>query len=184
MSNARDLELLKRVTKQDEAAHRELFQHYHTRVFAFSMRRVRDESLAEEIVVDTFFEVWRRADTFRGESAVSTWIFGIAQFKCLLEIRKLGRGKRQSVSAVDDEILHRFADAQDPTERLEAREALAQVEELLKTLPEAQRQTVELALIKGMSYPDVAAQLGVSQKTVKTRVLRARTKLRQAPRRS
>src|SRR5439155_6832825 len=78
-----DRAVLARVVERDQAAHREIFERYYKRVLAFVRRRLGDEGLAEEVTTDVFFEVWRNAAAYRGESPVTTWIFGIANLKAL-----------------------------------------------------------------------------------------------------
>jgi len=173
-----DEELLERIRERDSAALRVLFQRYRGRVFHFVLRRLGDPSLAEEVVADVFFEVWRSAHRFRGASRPSTWIYGIAHFKAASAHRDRSRQKRASVRATNVELLHRVPDERDDGARLTAREELDLVRRVLAGLPEEQRQVIELAVIEGLPYEEVAARLGVAEGTVKTRVSRARARLR------
>jgi RNA polymerase sigma-70 factor (ECF subfamily) len=171
-----DAALLGRVRARDAAAHRLLFERYQARVYGFVQRRLRDAPLAEEVVADVFFEVWRSADRYRGDAAVPTWIFGIAHFKCL----RASRDRRRRGDLVPDraEAFDEVADERDSVESLTAREELRRVRGLVRALPEPQRETVELALIQGLEYEEVAERLGVTEATVKTRISRARAALR------
>lgn len=177
--DASDGELIDRIRSQrDSAALRTLFQRYHSRVYWFVQRRLRDANLAEEVVADVFFEVWRSAANFAGASRPSTWIFGIAHFKCVGAHRDRKRHKRASVVPTNVEALHRVADDHDAAERLESREELRLVQQAIAALPEDQRRVIELALIEGLPYDEIADRLGVPEGTVKTRVARARARLR------
>ena len=173
-----DAELLDRIREQDSAALRTLFQRYYTRVYWFVQRRLHDANLAEEVVADVFFEVWRSAHSFAGASRPSTWIFGIAHFKCVGAHRDRRRHKRASVIPTNVETLHRVADDHDVHERFAARDELRLVQEAIAVLPEEQRRVIELALIQGLPYEEIATQLQVPEGTVKTRVARARARLR------
>jgi len=173
-----DDQLLIRIREQDSAALRTLFQRYYTRVYWFVQRRLHDANLAEEVVADVFFEVWRSAHGFAGASRPSTWIFGIAHFKCVGAHRDRRRFKRAAVISTNVETLHRFADDQDTDERLAAREELRLVQQAIAALPEEQRRVIELALIQGLPYDQIAEQLQMPEGTVKTRVVRARARLR------
>ena len=177
-SGETDEELLNRIREQDSAALRTLFQRYYSRVYWFAQRRLHDTNLAEEVVADVFFEVWRSAKSFAGASRPSTWIFGIAHFKCVGAHRDRRRHKRASVISTNVETLHRFADDADTDERLAAREELRLVQQAIAALPEEQRRVIELALIQGLPYDEIAEQLQVPEGTVKTRVARARARLR------
>jgi len=174
-----DRDLVARVARQqDVAAHRVLFDRYYRRVFGMVRRRLGDDSLAEEVVADVFFEIWRAADAFRGESQVSTWIFGIAHFKTLTAIRHRASKRISKVVPTNVETLHQFAEEGDPGESHEARQALREALEAIERLPDAQKQVLELSVLEGWSYTEIAEHLGVSENTVKTRVSRARARLR------
>jgi RNA polymerase sigma-70 factor (ECF subfamily) len=173
-----DETLLERIRERDSAALRALFERYHTRVFHFAMRRLRDAGLAEEVVADVFYEVWRSVDHFQGASRPSTWIFGIANFKSAGAHRDRRRHKRAAVVPTNVESLHRIADDRDAGARLAARQELGLVRRALASLPAEQREVIELALVEGLPYEEIATRLGVAEGTVKTRVARARARLR------
>jgi RNA polymerase sigma-70 factor (ECF subfamily) len=170
--------LLARVAKGDREAFDSLYRRLYPRVFAFILRRLRDPSLAEETVVEVFFELWRNAGRFRGESRAATWIFGIAHFKCLAASRAARRSKRSAVLATESEILEAVPDSLNAEDALAARERVSQVKAVLGVLPEGQREVVELAFMEGLGYGEIAARLGVAEGTVKTRISRARSMLR------
>jgi RNA polymerase sigma-70 factor (ECF subfamily) len=169
--------LIARVARGDVAAHRQIFERYNARVASFLRRRLPDAGLCEECVSDVFFEVWRSAAAYRGESAVASWIFGIAHFKALSARRALAQGKRASVVTVADEVIERASDrpAEDP---LEARAEVRRLLRALQALPEGQRDVVKLAFLVERSYQVIADALGISEANVKTRVNRARARLR------
>jgi RNA polymerase sigma-70 factor (ECF subfamily) len=171
--------LLAGVAADDGRSLRALFRRYYPRLIAFAERRLGDSTAAEEAVGDVFVEVWRNAAGFRGESQLSTWVYGIAHYKCLAAQRARRRGKRASVVAVGDEVLARVADDTSPEEHLEAREDLRRVREAVDALPAGHKEVVELAFFEGMPYGEVAVRLGITEDTVKTRIARARTRLRQ-----
>lgn len=170
--------LLSKVSERDEAAYRDLFQRYYPRVFAFVNRRLRDSDGSEEVVSDTFFEVWRGASRFEGKSQVSTWIFGIATFKCREAQRARSRLKRSSVISTPDEQLANYPDQRDPEARLIARDELRWAKHRLDDLPDGQRKVVELTAVDGESADAVAERLSLSTGTVKSRLSRARRQLR------
>ncbi|MDJ0789353.1 MAG: sigma-70 family RNA polymerase sigma factor [Myxococcota bacterium] len=182
--DADDRALLDQVIAQDSAAFRELFQRFYPRVFAFVQARLGDPSLAEETVADVFFEVWRSASGFRGASRVSTWIFGIATYKSLEADRNRRRLKRSAVVPTNLEVLHGFADDRDEAATLEARDELRWFNELLEDLPDGQREVLQLALVEGFDNQEIAERLGVAPGTVKSRLFRARSELREAMRRT
>jgi RNA polymerase sigma-70 factor (ECF subfamily) len=173
-----DREAIARVVDQDQEAHRQIFERYYKRILAFVRRRVNDEGLAEEITTDVFFEVWRNAASYRGESPVSTWMFGIANLKVLSARRYHAQPRRASVRITEDETMSRFADPANAGQTLEARQELGRLMRAIDRLPEGQRDVLRLAFLEGRSYPEIAAELDISEANVKTRVNRARSRLR------
>ncbi len=177
--NAEDAALLAEVAgSRDREAFRLLFDRYYPRVLVFVRRRLEDEELAREITSDVFLEVWANAGAFRGESMISSWIFGIARFKCLEGIRKAGRLKRSRVVATDDEVISQVPDGSGSATRLDARESLRRVDAALERIPREQREALTWTVVEGQSLDEVAARQSVSADTVKTRISRARKALR------
>ena len=179
--NATDQTLIECIKQRDDAAFRSLFDLYYTRIFAFAQRRLNDVALSEEVTADVFFEVWRSAEGFRGASKVSTWLFGIATYKCLEADRNRRRHKRAAVIPTQDEILWRASDNVDAQATLEARSELRWIRGRIEALPEGQREVAELALFDGHSTDEIAERLGLSPGTVKSRLSRARRELRRRP---
>jgi RNA polymerase sigma-70 factor (ECF subfamily) len=173
-----DRAVLARVVERDQTAHRILFERYYKRVLAFVRRRLGDEGLAEEVATDVFFEVWRNASAYRGESPVTTWIFGIANLKALSARRYFAQPRRASVRVEDDAALMRFADPADQVEAIRARQDLARLVRAIERLPAGHRDVLRLAFIEGCSYPEIAERLDITEANVKTRVNRARARLR------
>ena len=177
--NAEDAALLAEVARsRDREAFRALFDRYYPRVLVFVRRRLEDEELAREITSDVFLEVWANASAFRGESMISSWIFGIARFKCLEGIRAAGRLKRSRVVATDDEVISQVPDGHGSATRLDARESLRRVGAARDRIPREQREALEWTVVDGHSLDEVAERQSVSRDTVKTRISRARKALR------
>jgi len=172
--------LLERIRQRDSAAFRTLFDRYYARLFAFADRRLADPPLSEEVIADAFFEVWRGAASFRGASRVSTWLFGIATFKCREADRNRRRLKRAYVVSLEPELLQAVSDDREILGQLEARSDLRWLRRRFDALPEAQRDVAELAG-EERSVDEMAGELGVSSGTVKSRLSRARRTLRRAP---
>lgn len=122
--------------------------------------------------------IWRSIDRFQGASRPSTWIFGIANFKATGAHRDRSRLKRAAVVPTKVESLHRVADDGDADGRLLARDELRIVHRALDEMPGEQRELLELAVVEGLAYDEIARRLGVPEGTVKTRVSRARARLR------
>lgn len=162
--------LVQRIGARDRHALEELYVLYHRRLARFLTRFIREYELAQEIINDTLFIVWQRAEQFRGDSRVSTWIMGIAYRRALKALRHASarlpaapRGERAEAAAFDD------------LARTEQQELF---ERALAALPLEQRLVLELTYYLGHSGEEVAAILECPLSTVKTRMFYARRKLR------
>ena len=165
--NEQELVLLRRIANQDREALTELFVAYHPRLFKFVFRLTNSYTIADEMVNDIMLLVWQKAESFRGDSKVSTWIFGIAYRQTM---RRVTRKKIQ------------IADSFDPNELTSDNGSSIELENWiqrgLESLPAAQQVTVELVFFLGLSYQEVAAVCDCSVNTVKTRMFHARKKLK------
>jgi RNA polymerase sigma-70 factor (ECF subfamily) len=168
--DARDRALLERIVAGERAALKELYLLYHGRLARFLTRVTSRYDLAEEIINDTFWVVWRRAREFRGASNVSTWIMGIAYRRGL---KSLKRASLQPVAA--NEPSDEAGPSHEPWSAAEQREWLSAA---LERLPSEQRLVLELAYHLGHSCAEIATIMNCPVNTVKTRMFHARKKLR------
>ena len=171
-------ELIARLQKRDEAAFEELIRQYEKKVYTLCFRMCGNSEDAEEAAQDAFLALWRGIDRFRQESSLSTWIYRLATNACIDTLR---RRKKQSGSvSLDDEEL--FVDAVDtspqPQETVEHREAQKLLQEGLPALPEQDRKLLILREIEGLSYTEIAESASIELGTVKSRISRGRSLLR------
>jgi RNA polymerase sigma-70 factor (ECF subfamily) len=168
-SVAREVELLARIAEGDRKAFEELYNLYHRRMARFLMRLTRRYELAEEIINDTFWVVWRKAGDFRGDSQPSTWILGIAYREARSAFRSASRLAEQNLTIESEPLTTETAAG---TEEL--RDWLGQA---LAQLPVEQRLAVELCYELGYSCEEIAKIMNCPVNTVKTRLFHARGKL-------
>jgi RNA polymerase sigma-70 factor (ECF subfamily) len=168
-SNERELQLLRRVALQDRAAFKELYVIYHRRLMRFISRLTSRHELAEEIINDTLWIVWKKAAGFRAASQVSTWILGIAYRQALTTLRRAG-APVDALEMPGHEVL-----AEDVHTVAETRQWLDQG---LALLPLEQRMVLEFTYYLGHSCEEIAAIMDCPVNTVKTRMFHARRKLR------
>ena len=171
-------ELIARLQKRDEAAFEELIRQYEKKVYSLCFRMCGNSEDAEEAAQDAFLALWRGIDRFRQESTLSTWIYRLATNACIDTLR---RRKKQSGSvSLDDEEL--FVDAVDtspqPQAPVEHREAQKLLQEGLAALPEEYRKVLILREIEGLSYTEIAESASIELGTVKSRISRGRSLLR------
>ena len=168
-SVAREVALVARVAEGDRRAFEELYHLYHRRMARFLTRLTHRYDLAEEVINDTFWVVWRKARDFRGDSQPSTWILGIAYRKARNALRAASRGAAQNL---DEEFLP--LTSEEPFRAEELRDWLGQA---LAQLPVEQRLAVELCYELGYSCQEIATIMNCPVNTVKTRLFHARAKL-------
>jgi RNA polymerase sigma-70 factor (ECF subfamily) len=164
-AHARDL--LRRIAAGDRSALEQLYLAHHRRLARFLVRMTGRYEMAEEVINDTFFIVWQSAARFRCESAVATWLTGIAYRRALRTLRSARRGE-VGLEALDEVAIE-----------LEDGEELRDlVERALAHLSVDHRVTLELAYFLGHSCAEIAAITGCPVNTVKTRLHYARESLR------
>jgi RNA polymerase sigma-70 factor (ECF subfamily) len=165
-----DGELLDRIAHRDSRALEALYLRFHRRLSRFLWRVTPRYENVEEIVNDTFMVVWRRAADFRGRSAVSTWIIGIAYRLALKSLRRpAGSGVTVDVETAEVSV--------EPTRVSETEDWVAHG---LSELPFEQRLTVELVYHMGHSLQEIADIMDCPVGTVKARMFHAREKLRRS----
>ncbi len=177
---ARERELMARIARQDRRAFEEVYNLYHRRLARCLTRLTHRYDLAEEIINDTLWVVWRRARDFRGDSQPSTWIMGIAY-------RKKKKKKKKGAQRLPAPLLPARASSSKglaalpgadevgaATQAAELRDGLGRA---LERLPVEQRMAVELCYELGFSCEEIAVIMGCPTNTVKTRLFHARAKL-------
>ena len=182
-------ELIGRMQAGDPSAVADLSTAYGPRIHQLAFRYMKNWEDAEEVTQDVLLKVFRKIDAFRGDAALSSWIYRIT-FNTAMSRLRTGRAGRaaeqqQRQEATADELVG--MPAQDPPDwssladdhvmRREMRESLIQA---LTTLPEVYRIPVVLRDIQGMSTEEASQILHVKPQTLKSRLHRGRLILRQA----
>jgi RNA polymerase sigma-70 factor (ECF subfamily) len=165
-----DRRLLDKVAAGDREAFRELYVVYHRRLARFLVRLTRRYEVAEEIINDTLWVVWRKAGEFRGESRISTWIMGIAYRRALKTLRTRGHQLYDAVPIEGETLV-----APDELGDAETGEWILLA---MQQLPLEQRLALEYAYGYGHSCQEIALIMDCPANTVKTRLFHARVKLR------
>ena len=166
--------LLRRIAKRDQVAFRALYELFARRVYAFLVHRFQHESIAEEVVSDTLLHVWKAPESFRGESAFSTWLLGVARFKMMERLRQRVLESSDNVVEIDADLL---VDETTPDDVAALRQRSEGVRECLDLLPAEQRECMHLAYYEGWTLDEIGAQTGLKRETVGTRLFYARKKI-------
>ncbi|GAT69143.1 RNA polymerase sigma factor SigM [Planomonospora sp. ID91781] len=167
-----DADLLTRHIAGDPHAFSEIVKRHRDRMWAVALRTLGDPDEAADAVQDAFVSAYRKADSFRGEAAVTTWLHRIVVNACL------DRMRRKSVRPVADDELIEAAERETPVpDQTAEREVSMEVSSALKLLPADQRAALVLVDMMGYSVEDAAQVLQVPSGTVKSRCARGRAKL-------
>lgn len=167
-----EAQLIMRICEADEEAFETLYKQYYRKLFRFAYRVTRRIDQIEEIINDVMYVVWKKAPTFRPETRVSTWIFGIAYKKCLKSIA--GGSQAKHLSLEDADML--IPGVQDSgLKNLEAEDWISVA---FGRLSADQRAVLELTYHHGLHYREIAEILDCPENTVKTRMFHARKKIK------
>jgi RNA polymerase sigma-70 factor (ECF subfamily) len=159
--------LIAAISRRDRRAFTVLYRHYHPRLNGYLRRMLANAAIADEVYDDVMFVVWQDAGKYRGDAAVSSWIFGIAYRKALSALRREGRHQAPVDRNTDTNLLP--ASAPGDNELLNAG---------LAALSPDHRQVVELTYFCGFSYKEIAEIADCPVNTVKTRMFHARRRLK------
>jgi RNA polymerase sigma-70 factor, ECF subfamily len=153
---------------------RALYEHCSGKIMAVALKLLGDRAEAEDVVQETFLELWRRAAEYDPTRASpATWAVMIGRSRALDRLRARSSAARVAAAQVVDPA---GADPGRP-EPVEAREEQQRVKSALATLPPEQREVIELAYFEGLVQSEIAARTGQPLGTVKTRVRLAMEKL-------
>ncbi len=166
-----DRQLMARhVSGDGGAAFGELFRRHRDRMYAVAVRTTGQRELAADSVQEAFISAYRRADAYRGEAAVTTWLHRIVVNACLDRLRR----EKVSVRRAGDVAELDLPDLHDHHASVEAR---LDVRSALARIPEGQRLALTLVDMHGLSVAEAASILGVAEGTVKSRCFRGREAL-------
>ena len=177
-----DLRLVAQCQEGDLEAFRELVERYEARIYTLACSILADAEGARDATQDAFVRAYQSISSFRSKSSFYTWLYRIAVNVCLNRAQTEGR-RRDAVSL--DALLesgritadHLF-DARMPNDRAERAQLQEAIQAALETLEPDQRAVVVLKDVEGMSQEEMAETLGCSLGTVKSRLSRARARLR------
>ncbi|MBT8208081.1 MAG: RNA polymerase sigma factor [Acidimicrobiia bacterium] len=167
-----------------EAALQRLVDEYGGQLYSLSLRFCGDRTEAEDLVQEVFLQAFRAWSTFEGRSSPKTWLYTIAARACQRMHRKRA-GEPERIGSIDellpfgDPLVAAIPDELDDVVQTQIRtEAREQLEAAITSLPDEFRVPLILKEIVGFTVPEVAQILGVAEGTIRSRVHRARLKLR------
>src|SRR3954462_14689932 len=164
-----DEELVARARAKDFVAFEELLDRYEDKIFRLAYRFVRNESDAKEILQDTFLSVWRKLDTFKGDSQVSSWGYRVAANTALMRLRSQRRHPQISTEDLPPGFLDGFRPAtgggdglahlpspgenwaKRPDEQLQSDELRRHIQAAVEALPDLYRTVFLIRDVEGLS---------------------------------
>ena len=169
-------DLIARTALGDRAAFEHLYRATRSKLFAVSLRIVRERPLAEEVLQDSFVNIWRRASDYAAaKSAPLTWMTAIVRNRSVDLVRR-----SREEPDVDDTLVANLVDEAAAPEREAAMRGEAHsLRKCLAELDAEQRQTIALAFFHGLTHSELAAHLRRPLGTVKTHVRRGLIRLRE-----
>jgi RNA polymerase sigma-70 factor (ECF subfamily) len=174
-----DEALVARAQEEDERAFGELIERYETKVYSLALKMLRNPEDAEDVLQDTFLRAYRGLKSFKGHSTFSTWIYRITANSALMKLRKKQLPTVSIEDADERETPINIADwAPGPVEQLLNQETQEAMADAIEALPAEFRQVFVLREVEGLSNADVAEILDLSVAAVKSRLHRARLKIR------
>jgi RNA polymerase sigma-70 factor (ECF subfamily) len=184
MSNAHDDELIARLQAGDQAAYAQLVEEHAGKIYRLALRLMGNEADAEDVLQETFLSAFKSIDRFEARSSLSTWLYRIASNAALMRLRRKEPEQvsvDEPVERDDGELIPRqlFDFCCLPEEDLLREEARAEMQRAVDELPPSLRSVFILRDIEGLSTEETAEALDLSVSAVKSRLMRARLKLRE-----
>ncbi len=167
-----DEQLIKRIVNGDSEQFREIVSRYQTRVYAMAYKVSRHEKDAEDISQDIFLQIYRSLHNYKHHSTFATWVYRIAMNKALDYKRKAAL---PTTELVDNELTKTF---ETPESAFMKKTEHALALDKLSELPPRYQEVFKYYYLQQYSYKEIAYQLGISEKTVESRLYRAKKHLK------
>ncbi len=165
---------LKRIQKGDIAAFEALFNRFYPGLCAYANSLVGMKEVAEEVVQDVFFNIWKNRESIRIRYSVQSYLYRSAYNHSMMHLRKMRREHfMEDVSKLEPEV-----DAPDPSQLIQLDEVSELIATTLENLPERTREIFRMNRQEGLKYREIAEKLSISEKTVEANMGRALKALR------
>ena len=184
MHTGREQELMARIRAGDKTACDECIREHSPGVYRLAMRLMRNEAEAEDVVQETFLSAFKAIDRFDGRSGIQTWLYRIAYNASLMRLRRRRPDSVPVEEAIEPDegapVPRALVDwCCLPEQVLEKAEVRAEIRRAIRELPPKLRAVLVMRHLEELSTGATAKALGVSEETVKTRLRRARLRLKE-----
>ena len=171
--------LIARAMRGDAAAFNELMAAHEKRMYAVALRMCANTEDAQDCLQEAMLRIYRGMDSFKGQASFATWIYRITMNTCLDELRRRKNRPNTSLDSLLDLGWSPPDPAASPEKQALQGELRAELARCMKELPEDMRAAVVLRDVEGYAYEEIAGILNINVGTVKSRISRAREKLRE-----
>ena len=171
--------LLRRAQNGDPEAFGLLMEPLERLVWRVCWHYIGERESASDCAQDAMLRIWRSLSGYRGDCAFKTWVYRVAANCCMDFLRKKKRDKSESIEPLKEAGFDPADPEPGTEEKVIAAERKRQLRECITRLPEDQREALIMTQLEGVSSEDAAERLGVSEGTVKSRVNRAKMKLKE-----
>jgi len=171
-----DAQLIDEVGKGNQAAFDILFSKYNNKLYASLLAFTKSQDLAEDLTQKTFIRVWKKIETFRGESSLFTWIYRIAINLAKNEFSSK-QAKNQGITDNIDDTYDLESSVSSPESHAIEAESMQAVMDFIANLPTDLREAISLREFDGKSYEEIAQITGSPIGTVRSRIFRAREEI-------
>lgn len=173
--DAPDFELTQKAASGNIAAFELLYERYHRRTFSLCLRMTKNKTEAEDLTQEVFIQLFRKAGSFRGESAFSTWLHRMTVNQVLMHFRK--RSFKNEKTSEDGETPEQVVPGTGDRTKMPVLDRIA-LKRAVAKLPDGYRNVFKLHDVQGYEHTEVARILGISVGTSKSQLHKARLKLR------
>jgi len=173
-----DNEIISRVLQGEQNAYAELVNRYQSYVFTLTLRLIKSREDAEEVAQDVFIKAYRSLADFRGESKFSTWLYTITNTTSISFLRK----KRLNMDSLDNEKVFEVADNHNSgfrADTIEKKSKVNMVNQAITLLNPDDAEIITLFYKAEQTLEEISKILGLETNTVKVRLHRARTRLKE-----
>ena len=171
-----DAQLIDEVGKGNQAAFDILYSKYNNKLYASLLAFTKSQELAEDLTQKTFIRVWKKIETFRGDSSLFTWIYRIAINLAKNEFSSK-QAKNQGITDNIDDTYDLESSVSSPESHAIETESMQAVMDFIASLPSDLREAISLREFDGKSYEEIAQITGSPIGTVRSRIFRAREEI-------
>jgi RNA polymerase sigma-70 factor (ECF subfamily) len=166
--NLKDQYLLGRIKRGDIGAFEKMFHQFYPGMCSYAEKLVSQAPVAEEVVQDVFYNIWKNRDVFRVSTSLKSYLYRSVFNNSMMYLRKSKREVRMDKNTYE---LSDFAPG--PVEEFEGNEVSDLINNTLENLPERTREIFQLSRFDGLKYKEIANRLSISVKTVEANMGKA-----------